>query len=80
MAATGGQPLGVALLLVPDDVHVLGRRDVVVGRQRLLPLGGDRLELDDEVLGTAAGGVATAHGWSSRLQSGRPRTGPRDRL
>jgi hypothetical protein len=67
VAATGGAPFRVALLLVPDDVDVLGRGHVVVGRKRGLPLGTDRFELDDEVLGTSTGGVATAHGASSRL-------------
>jgi hypothetical protein len=65
VATAGEGTLGVPLLLVPDDVDLLGRRDVVVGRQRGLPLGGDRLELDHQVLGTAAGGVATTHVCSS---------------
>ena len=45
-----------------DGVDLLGRRDVVVGRQRLGHPAVDDLELLDEVLGTPAGGVAAAHG------------------
>src|SRR5215211_8335258 len=61
MAAAGGGADVVALLLPADDVHVLGRGDVVVGRQGRLATRRHGLELDDEVLGLAGGGVAPAH-------------------
>ena len=60
----GGHAL-LALLLgrrpLDDGVHLLGRGDVVVGLEGRRHAVVDDLELLDEVLGPAAGGVATAH-------------------